>query len=223
MPDAVAVVSEALRGTGLNVAASCSVEAYDRRAPAGYRSSELMPRARGVVVAASAGRELWDAVRLAGRDDPVVWTREHPLDAFVARVLDRADEALALARIGSRRFEARVDAHPMLDFRAMGELVGLGSTGPFGLVIHPEHGPWWALRAAWLVDQALPDPASYPAPCAGCHAPCVEGAKRTPEGILLATVTARVRCVVGQGARYSDEQLSYHYDRDATLARLRAP
>jgi hypothetical protein len=42
------------------------------------------------------------------------------------------------------------------------------------------------------------------------------------EGIQLATVEVRTRCVLGRGSRYAEEQIAYHYDREATLARLRA-
>jgi epoxyqueuosine reductase QueG len=220
MADPVRLVAEALRGTGLNLAASCGIEAYNRRAPPGFKSHELMPRARGVVVVGSAGRELWGALRRESEADPAIWSNPHPLDTHVGRLLDRADRALAQARIGSRRFDPRLDASPAVNFRALGELAGLGSMGPFGILIHPEHGPWWALRGAWLVDADVPEPSTVPVPCAGCHAPCVGGNRA--EGIVQATAIVRGRCVVGQAARYTDEQISYHYDREATLAKLRA-
>jgi hypothetical protein len=220
--DAAAIVGAALRGSGLNLAASCGIDAYDARAPRGFRSIDLMPRARGVVVVGSAGRDLWAELRASSEGDPSLWRREHPLDTHVAGLLDRADLALAMAGIGSRRFEPTLTASPAhgIDFRALGELTGLGSMGPFGIVIHPVHGPWWALRGAWLVDVAVTEPAAFPAPCAGCHAPCLGTAR--PEGILLATAIVRRRCIVGQDSRYSDEQIAYHYDPEPTLEALRA-
>jgi hypothetical protein len=142
------------------------------------------------------------------------------LDAHVARLLDRADVAFARARIGSRRFEAAIAATPAVDFRAIGELAGLGSMGPFGLLIHPVHGPWWALRGAWLVDAAVPEPATYPAPCSGCSAPCV-GSDAHSVGIVRASPEVRARCVLGGASQYGREQIAYHYDREATLAKLR--
>ena len=220
--DPARIVGEALLGSGLNLAASCGVEPYDHRAPRGFRSADLMPRARGVVVVGSAGRELWAELRAASEKDSLFWSREDPLDTHVAEILDRADLALARAGIGSRRFEPTLSASLAhgIDFRALGELTGLGSMGPFGIVIHPVHGPWWALRGAWLVDVDVVAPSAFPAPCAGCHAPCL-GSTR-PEGILLATELVRRRCIVGQDSRYSDEQIAYHYDPEATLVKLRA-
>jgi epoxyqueuosine reductase QueG len=221
MIDAVRIAEDALQGTGVNLFGSCSVAAWDARAPAALRSCELMPRARGVVVAASAGPELWAGFRAEQSAHPQRWDDPNPLDAHVARLLDRADVAFARARIGSRRFEAAVGALPALDFRALGEIAGLGSLGPFGLLIHPHHGPWWALRAAWLVDVAVSDPAAYPAPCSGCAAPCVGGT--TPSGdVMLASPEVRARCVLGAPSRYGREQIGYHYDREAALVALRA-
>jgi epoxyqueuosine reductase QueG len=216
--DPVTAVAEALEGTGLNLFGSSSIADYDKRAPAGFRSADLMPRALGVVVVGSAGRELWARVRGSlGQED---WSGAHPLDTYVARLLDRADVALAHAGIGSRRFEPTVYASPLVDFRALGELAGLGSMGPFGLLIHETHGPWWAMRGAWLVDAPVPPSHAPRPPCAGCAAPCLGGARR-PEGILLATPSVRARCPVGADSRYTDEQVAYHYDREATLESLR--
>jgi hypothetical protein len=220
--DAMAIVRGALGGTGINLVASCSIETYDQRAPRGHRAADLMPRARGVIVVGSGGGELWTALLAAAEADPSIWERPHPFDWFVGGALDAADAALALARIGSRRFEPLLGGALLApDFRALGELTGLGTMGPFGLLIHPAYGPWWALRGSWLVDVPLPDPHPHLPPCAGCPAPCL-GSSRGGEGVLLATAAVRGRCVVGQGSRYSDEQIAYHYDRDATLERLRA-
>jgi epoxyqueuosine reductase QueG len=216
------VVAEALAGSGVDLVGGCSVGAYDARAPAGFRSADVMPRARGVVVVGSAGRALWSALRADRANVPGAWEDEHPLDAFVARALDRVDVALGLARVGSRRFEPTLVASPMLDFRALGELAGLGAPSPIGLLVHPEHGPWWALRGAWLVDVPVADPAPCARACEGCAAPCVSGApvEERTAALLLATPAARSRCLVGSASRYSDEQIGWHYDRAATRARL---
>jgi hypothetical protein len=224
--DARAAIAEALDGTGINLIGACGIAAYDARAPIGLQSSELMSRARGVVGVGRAGRALWSGLRADVGDDPGAWAdRANPLDSYVARLLDRADEALARARVGSRRFDPTIGAQPALDFRALGEIVGLGALGPFGLLIHREHGPWWALRGAWLVDVEVADPELHVGPCVGCHAPCIEPlgpASERTDAIALATPEARARCILGQGSRYSDEQTSYHYDRESTRLRLRA-
>lgn len=222
---ATQIVRDALAGTGIELVASCAIGAFDARAPEGYRSASLMPGARGVIVAASAGPALWRLFRAHTDEDRARWDAAHPYDAFVASLLSRADAALARAGVAFVRFEAAFHAPTRVNFVALAELVGFGSAGPFGLLIHREHGPWWALRGAWLVAADV-EPALAPAsPCAGCAAPCVGG--RPPAGagdlagLAAATPDARIRCVIGGASRYDADQIAYHYDRANTVARLR--
>ena len=210
MPNATALVRLALGGSGVNVVGSCSSAEYDARAPPELRSGLLLPGARGVVVAGSAGPALWRAFRSRVEAEPAAWEAAHPYDAFVGDLLDRADAALAASGVGFRRFDAAVHASVRVSFVALGQLAGLGFPGPFGLLIHPSHGPWWALRGAWIVDADVEPTASIASPCAGCAAPCVGGWDRAG-GIPEATAEVRGRCVVGQNSRYDDDQLAFHY------------
>jgi len=207
---ATGIVREALAGTGIELVASCPVAAYDESAPEAVRSSAVLAGARGLVVAGSAGPALWRLFRARMDSNRALWDAPHPYDAFVASLLGRADDALARAGIRFRRLEAAFHATPRIDFLALARLTGLGLPGPFGLSIHETHGAWWALRGAWLVDADVDPPLAHRPPCQGCPAPCVAG--RTGE--------AGSRCVVGQASRYDDNQIGYHYDRDATRARL---
>jgi hypothetical protein len=234
-PNATLVVRHALTGSGVEIVGSCGVDAYDAVAPEAFRSGIWMPGARGLVVVGSAGPALWRRLRARLDGDRSTahlgsgpsaaplrgWDQEHPLDEFVAEILTGADAALAAAGVRFHRFDAAVTATPRTDFVAMARLAGLGSPGPFGLLIHADHGPWWALRGAWLVDAAVDPPGAHRPPCAGCPAPCVGGWSNAG-GLSFATVAARSLCVVGQQSRYDDDQVAYHYDRAATLARLRA-
>jgi hypothetical protein len=218
--NATAIVREALAGSGIELVGSCPAASYDAAAPAALRSGELLPGARGLVVAGSAGPSLWRLFRAHVREDRSRWDAPHPYDAFVAGLLARADEALSRAGVRSCRFEAAFDATPRLDFVVMARLVGLGAPGPFFLAIHPVHGAWWALRGAWLVDADVDAPLAYRSPCDGCAAPCV-GGRPAAGDIARATPEARGRCVVGQASRYDDDQIGYHYDREAATRRLR--
>jgi hypothetical protein len=218
---ATGIVRTALAGSGIEIVASCGIEAYDARAPHDYKAALLLPGARGLVVAASAGPLLWRRFRERTRDQPGWWDQAHPYDAFVAEALQQADGALASAGVGYRRFEAAFHAPLRVNFLALAAAVGLGAPGPFGLLIHPVHGPWWALRGAWLVDGDVEGPQVAAAPCATCTAPCVGGWEHAGAQIGETTPEHRLRCPVGVSSRYDDDQIAYHYDRDATVKRLR--
>src|SRR5262249_25621781 len=77
----------------------------------------------------------------------------------------------ARAGVSFVRFEAAFHAPTRVNFVALAELVGLGSPGPFGLLIHGAQGPWWALRGAWLVGADVQPPLAHASPCSGCPAP----------------------------------------------------
>jgi hypothetical protein len=216
---ATGIVRDALAGTGIELVASCSIGAYDAEAPAALRSAELMPGARGVVVAASAGTRLWRRFREHMDADRARWAEAHPYDAFIGATLARADEALSRAGVRFRRFDAAFHAPVRLSFIALARLVGLGQPGPFMLAIHSTHGAWWALRGAWLVDAEVEPPLVHAPPCAGCPAPCVGGWENAG-GIVRATSEVRARCVVGQASRYDDDQIAYHYDRESAVRRF---
>ena len=209
----VRLVRAALGETGLDLVGAASVAAYDARAPAGRRARELFAPARGLLVVGSAGRGLWARVRAAAGKG------EHRVDDYVESALGLADAALAKEGVGFRRLLPTFAFTPRADFVALGEIANLGRMGPFGLLIHPEHGPWWALRGAYLVDREVEPTPAMAHPCAGCAAPCVGGPGRTLS-IAEATPEVRTRCVVGPASRYDDEQIAYHYGRAVADVRL---
>jgi hypothetical protein len=213
--NATSVIRRALQETGVELVASCGAAAYDACAPEPLQCRVLLPGARGVVVAGSAGPALWRGFLARMKERPELLGSADPYDEFVASLLARADQALQEAAVRFTRFEAAFGAPVPADFVALARLVGLGSPGPFGLLIHPEHGPWWALRGAWIVDAAVDEPLDPARPCAGCPAPCV-GGWQNAGGIGQATAEVRARCVVGQHSRYDDDQVAYHYARAAT-------
>jgi hypothetical protein len=217
---ATRLVREALGGSGIELVGSCPIAAYDAAAPEAVRSGALLPGARGMVVAGSAGPLLWRLFRARMDSNRALWAEPHPYDGFVASLLGRADLALERAGIRFRRFEAAFHATPRIDFLGLARLAGLGSPGPFRLHIHETHGAWWALRGAWLVEAEVDPPLGHRPPCEGCPGPCVGGWARAG-GSVDASAEVRGRCVVGQASRYDDDQIAYHYDRASATARLR--
>jgi hypothetical protein len=206
-------IRSALSGSGIELVASCDIASYDERAPLQLRSAGWLPGARGVVVAASAGPALWR--RFRARASPTA-PEANPYDAFVGEILDGVDDALRAAGTRFVRFDAAFQAPVRVSFVELARLVGLGEPGPFGLLIHPEHGAWWALRGAWLVDAEVEAPLPGVHPCDGCHAPCVGGWARAG-GILQATAAVRSRCIVGQASRYDADQIAFHEQAAAAL------
>jgi hypothetical protein len=217
---ATAIVRRALVGTGIELVASCGSDAYDARAPEALRSRMWLPNPRGLVVAGSAGPTLWRRFRAWIRERGELWDAPDPYDTFIAELLGAADTALHEAGVTFHRFDAAFRAPVRVDFVALAGLVGLGRPGPFALAIHAQHGPWWALRGAWIVDADVDPPLADRSPCVGCAAPCVGGWQNAGT-IGLATAEVRGRCIAGPASRYDDEQIAYHYDPSPTVARLR--
>jgi hypothetical protein len=109
---------------------------------------------------------------------------------------------------------------------------------PLGILIHPDHGLWHALRGAFLFRERLDLPAvePRPSPCESCEAkPCL---RRCPVGAFgpggydvrscrsyLATLSgqpcmiqgcqARAACPVGRASIYGPGQLQHHMRRFA--------
>ncbi len=191
-----------LRPVGMDLIGVTSATAWDEHAPKHLQAEVLLPGARSAIVVGSAGRGLWETFRAAAPHEG-----EHPLDEFVTRALIDAEREFEGVR--ARRFEASFTFEPRIDFRTLGRRAGLGDVGPFGLLIHPSHGPWFGLRGAWLIDRELPV-AALSTPCRGCVAPCVGREGQTT--LDRSTAAMRLRCPLGIASRYGDEQIAYHHD-----------
>lgn len=227
-----------LHQAGLNVVGVADPARWDAVCAPSRRTSELLPGARAIVVVGNGGRALWDAFVADLRAHPEHLADEpHPLDAFVRRTVLAADAALGDTR--RRWFWAAADAEVHLDFRVLAELAGLGGRSRLGLLLHPEFGPWLGLRAACFVETELPvHVPSPPDPCAGCPAPCVAAcpggafvdgqwsvdrcsAFHAASSVCASSCASRSACVAHPEARYTDEQILYHYDRARGRAWLR--
>ncbi|MSP63797.1 MAG: hypothetical protein EXR72_26320 [Myxococcales bacterium] len=221
----LARLADAIHDGGIDLVAAFPSVAYDAAGPPPeLTAGALLPGARSMIVVGSGGTHLWRrftdwlAVDPKGR----LLAEAHPLDHYVAGVLDRGSAVLADAGVRARRLEPTFLFQPRIDFRRLGALSGLGAPSPIGMVVHPVFGPWWALRGAWLCDRDLVPTPPLSRPCEGCPAPCRAAIPPGSEGtILAATLAARTACVLS-AERYSDEQVAYHYTPDEGLRRLAA-
>lgn len=218
-------VREALAPSGIGLAAAFDAARWDAEGPPReLRAAQLLDGGRSFVVVGSAGGGLWQAFVRWAAESPRerVLEEPHPLDRFVRLALDRADEALAREGVRARRFEPTFQFDPRLDFQRLGALAGLGTRAPIGVLAHPEHGPWWATRGAWLIDRAVErlGGAAGGAPCRGCPAPCRQAIPPGAEGTIgAATIASRDACLL-TASRYPAEQVDYHYGGSEARERL---
>ncbi len=201
-----------LEAGGLDVLGAADLRAWDDAAPPSLQGRGLLPEAAGVLVV-GAGRALFEGL---------AWTGPDPLDRHTEAVVDRAVATLERAGHRARAVLAhRPAADGHADFVALGRAAGLGWPSRLGLLLHPERGPWWSLRAGILTDLALSPgtPLSGAGPCADCPAPCTAACPADaprPEGFSVSRCGevrraatpcailchARRACPLGQGHAY---------------------
>lgn len=230
----IAELSEGLRQSGFNAFGVLARDCYDALVPRAWQAGSLLPGARAVLVLATGGPAFFRAferARAAGDPRFQPGARD-PLDAFAS---DRLAEA---AQLWSREgFETRAFCHgerrgtppAYADFVALGRACGLGTPSRLGLLLHPEFGPWMAIRGLLVTTRPLPASAAIagPGPCHGCPAPCtavcpvaapgVSGfdalrcrRERGRSGDCRTRCGARHACIVGQEYAYAADAEAHH-------------
>ncbi len=221
-----------LAEVGLDLIGVTSTATYDAIVPAAHRLARIAPGMRSAIVIGNGGRAFWDAFQRAapaGLD---------PLDAFTRTVVRAATDPLPAGARVVYPFD-----HPgtPVSFVHLAECAGLGRRSLLGVLVHPEYGPWMALRAALLVPEALtPSPVPAFDPCPSCvERPCIAACPAGAVGATgwdvprcmthrLAVVDdcadqchARVDCVYGRAHRYPPEAMAFHQaSARATMAVL---
>jgi ferredoxin len=162
---------------------------------------------------------------------------ENPLDRYTISVVE------ALVSLLREHDPAAIAAYPFRHERQLVPFAGLLQgwerfrLPPFGVLIDPVHGPWFAWRAALLAS--LPLPLHLPegeAPCVACPAPCVKACPagavdpagfrwkdcvhyRLDEESCRERCLAREACPAGAGSRYPAEEIAYHYRASLRMIR----
>lgn len=181
------------------------------------------------VVLIGNGAELFDAIREAAREDEALRLSRDPIDHYAKTRIE------AILRESETPHELRFtfDAPPRA-FAAvrLARALGLAEMGPSMLAIHPERGPYIALRAAIVFDEEGEAPMKLEGPCARCEArPCVPAMNAALEAVggvkglnrasikreVEAMLRARTACPVGEAHRYPEPLLRYHYLHDPEL------
>jgi len=159
------------------------------------------PERRGLVIGNT--RALWPVFSDALRDPELAAERD-PLDRYTERVIDAAFP-------GARIFYGhRAYGGAFVPLQHLAVATGLGWLAPSRLVIHPIYGPWFALRAAVMID-GEPVPRLPIAPPCHCDASCTAVLARAQQSMDGRDwVAVRDACSL-RAWRYTDDQLHYHY------------
>ncbi|MEM7204584.1 MAG: hypothetical protein AAF628_30280 [Planctomycetota bacterium] len=169
-PSLLARVQDCAHAAGADLMGLVLAADFDSCQPACGRASARLPRCGSILVLASGGRGFWDRAAL---------TRgSAPLRQWNAALASSIAEALRAEGVAGR---VLLPEHGVsLNFASLGEMAGLGTVSPvLGCLLHPDYGPWLAMRAAVLVEgepfgHAMPRPVSAGfQPCLVCEAPCV--------------------------------------------------
>jgi hypothetical protein len=224
---------EALSGAGFAVHAVGKVGPYNREVGA-IAPAFVLPdfdREDALVLLVGNGGELLGALRDAATRDPELAEDPDPIERYSRETIT----AVAREHLAGHRAELRFTSDPPPHTFAavrLARLLGLAETGPTQLSIHPERGPWIALRAAIVVDAPGPEPTPAPSSCAACSGePCVPAMTRALEAIgglvnlgrptlrrhADLFIAARDACPLGRAHRYPEPLLRYHYTVDRRL------
>jgi methylmalonic aciduria homocystinuria type C protein len=169
-------------------------------------------RVDGLVVGVLVGntRALWPCIATRRATDAAFAASANPIEQYVEETLGSASSRVLFAH-------ARYDG-AFLPFQRIAVAAGLAALAPTQLLIHPVYGPWFALRAIVLCAGEAPARAPrvmQPCDCAaaGCTA-LFERAKQSPDD-HRAWLAMRDACPIGREFRYDDDQIAYHYTKDA--------
>jgi len=224
-------LAEQLSAVGLNHFGVVQAAAYDAGLPPHLQTAALAPETRSIVVFASAGPALWNALLSDLRGKPSHFTESnHPLDDFVERSVIGTDGIFG--ELKKQWFLASETEDVQLDFRRLAVLAGLGVQSRLGIVIHPVFGPWMGIRAACFLPVLLEPTALVEDLCGDCAAPCIDACpgEAFVEGMwevgrcadfhrtssrCAFDCDSRLACPIGTSFRYPTEERRYHSHRES--------
>lgn len=162
------------------------------------RAIRALPEGRGVLIGNT--RALWPRFEAARRDEP------DALDRYTERTLEAA---VTDARVF---FAHRMYDGAFIPFQQLAVVSGFAALAPSRLLVHPVHGPWFALRALVIFEGErgpVRTPIAQPCRCDGRCERAVEEALADPLA-WPRWVAVRDACAL-RAQRYSDEQVRFHY------------
>lgn len=228
---------KSLASYGFNLLGTTAISAYEALVPPQYHVSSLLPRATTLIVIGNGGGDFWRGFRAHCDAHPdYLQERAHPLDDYTVATIEAVLTPILLESDAVYRYvyPFRFWTEPV-SFMHLAQAAGLAGPSILGVTIHPEYGPWMALRAAVLLDHEVyaPPPAAGFDPCPTCTEracinACPASAIRPATGWdipscvqhrlqvetdCLDSCQARYDCVYGRKYRYPLDELQYHQRR----------
>lgn len=221
-PDLPAVRA-ALSAAGLDVMLAFDLRAALEVAGVDAATVPTLGRARPLALLVGNSRALWPIAAPVLASDRL----PHPLDRYVERHVDAARASAG----GPTEvvFGHTADERGFVPLQRIAAAAGLGRLAPSHLLVHHALGPWLALRAIIVFDadataatcQPLPQPS--PCDCARqCEVALVHAQQARGADAWRAWLAVRDACPIGRDARYSDEQIAFHYGGLDALVRRAA-
>ncbi len=220
----------ACRAAGFDITAAGPVGPYNSRVAPEWRLPELGAGPETMASLVGNTRSLWPHFIAWLAADPTRVDGPDPLDSYTREALTHAAGHLPPGSITRWTWSAPPRGVAMAH---LAEALHLAWRSPTGLLIHPTWGPWFALRAAFLIDEAAaPLRSPDPAPCTACTTECRPaladlmgpGSPEAPTWSSLRRdwtrwLELRDACPVGREHRYSEAQIRYHYTLDRDVLR----
>lgn len=221
-----------LSNAGLNLQAIFDTQHLPQAIQAAF-ATEAIPLAsyKRLVLLGNAGKGLWAGLQAAGMRG------KNPIDRYSQQLAERFINEFTNAAPTLQLYPHGA----MIPLQQLGKLAGWHHDSPLGLGIHSEYGVWFAYRAAFLIDAALPlqQPAPTQSPCDTCaDKPCMQacpaGAVReigkfsipqcatqrlSPNAACADRCLARLACPVAPQHLYPIEQVQYHYGQSLETIR----
>lgn len=214
MTSFLASIADELRANGLDLTATTTVQQYNPLVDIPFRLPDF-DRSSTLVLVIGNTKALWPHITNIW-NDPIY--AADPVDTYCDRAITRAVEPVDVA------YDIRFYHEPpprRIALQRLAQVAGMAGLSESHLCVHPEFGPWIALRAAVVFDTdgELSTPTSAPCDCAAGCRPALEAALDAGEPQRRSDLNDRWKlwlavrdaCPVGQAHRYSEQQIRYHY------------
>ncbi|MCG8432615.1 MAG: hypothetical protein MJA83_01115 [Gammaproteobacteria bacterium] len=225
-----AIVREQCQRAGFDVVHALQADWYNNVVDDPHRLP-VFERANTLAIIIGNTRALWPRFLDWLRSHPKWLNDANPLDRYVMANVTAALQPLTVKYI--IRWAHLPDPHHIA-FQRLAHIAGLAYLSPSYLSVHPNFGPWIALRAVVVVD--CDGPAARPVdmanPCGTCENQCMPLFNHALKAVgaflpgheavgehWQTWLSIRDACPVGKEHRYSEEQIRYHYIKDISLLR----